>query len=517
MVKKYSIFTFLFLSFLAHGHSAYAMDWLSGVLGFPRSTRTYLPNQEVLGLTDLADSFFGNWPEFMKGNADGSVVSKIFESYEPFITKEKLERLFGEFNLRASNEKDKLAGKGASSIVRKVRVKADDEVYVIGDLHGSAHSLFRTFLRWKNMGILNDDFTLNKTESGGTRKVCFTGDYVDRGQYGIEVWCLLLRLKLANWNHCMKYGNDNNEAKSIFKTCILPAFELLPLALLVGNGQDFILVTHGMTPLDDEGKPVIDIYKKLIRESQECLRLSKADLSDKSEACSEGFPEEILSLEKENMIKKLEDYYCWGDVSKEGGPSERGMGIKNATIKTLDKAFKDSKIHAVFRGHQHGNSVIKVETMGSFLDGETIPVSYFPVYTLMSCPEGLGPDVSVEGWGSLTIGDKYKDWKLTCFEYQVAPRWRIKQKNALSSWYEGPLYTYVVRDEDDSFSWYAGGDPEEQVIIEDGYDYEYYEYDDDDAGWNICLDDEEDDGDDEEEVEEWDFDEDPKDLSTGDD
>ena len=451
MVKRNSIFTFLFFCFLAHGHLAYAFK--------------DCPKQELQGLMSLAIGFFTEWPEFMSGNK-GSFNSldpddkKLFTEYDPFFAKEKLESLFEEFNLRASNEKDRMAGKGASDVVRKVRVKAKDEVYVIGDIHGSAHSLLRNFLRWNQKGILKDDFTLNKTECGGTRKVCFTGDYVDRGNYGIEVWYLLLRLKLANWdsvflcrgNHedesmikaygfqseiFMKYEKD--DAENLLKTFIIPAFKLLPLALLVGNGEGFIIVTHGMMPLDKDGKPVTNLYNKVLRESQNCLRISRGDLSEVSK-------------------ETIKEYCCWGDLSKYSGKNTRGLDIENATIESLEEAFKNYVIHAVFRGHQHENNVIGVGTSLCMNDQVTISVSGYSAYTFMSCPEGLGPQISTEGFGCLKIGEKYEDWKLTCFEYSVAPLWRGRGNgSSVTLQIDMPKYAYVSRlKKDGTFLWEKG-------------------------------------------------------------
>lgn len=53
---------------------------------------------------------------------------------------------------------------------------------VIGDLHGSIHSLLRTLLRLKIAGYIADDWVLTDGFS-----LVLLGDFVDRGAYGVEV------------------------------------------------------------------------------------------------------------------------------------------------------------------------------------------------------------------------------------------------------------------------------------------------------------------------------------------
>lgn len=130
-------------------------------------------------------------------------------------------------------------------------LKHPHEVYTVGDIHSSVHSLVRTLLTWKRTGIINDQFEIIKPGCS----IVFTGDFVDRGRYGVEVWALLLTLKLANWdlvhllrgNHeemsiCQFYGFFNEitfkyNSENLFNAfCAL--YELLPFALFVYSGTN---------------------------------------------------------------------------------------------------------------------------------------------------------------------------------------------------------------------------------------------------------------------------------------
>jgi hypothetical protein len=71
-----------------------------------------------------------------------------------------------------------------------------DQVVMMGDLHGSLHSLLRNLLHLAENNLLNNDLTLAPNVS-----LVILGDMTDRGVYGIEIVYFLLQLKLKNWDN----------------------------------------------------------------------------------------------------------------------------------------------------------------------------------------------------------------------------------------------------------------------------------------------------------------------------
>ena len=122
-------------------------------------------------------------------------------------------------------------------------VELDEDAYIIGDLHGSLHDLFR---------ILKETDCMNN-------RLVFLGDYVDRGNFSTEVISLLFALAieypdhftLIRGNHefrdvCDKYG-FRNEVIEIYESDFLwgkfvEAFEYMPIACILSGKH---LCVHG--------------------------------------------------------------------------------------------------------------------------------------------------------------------------------------------------------------------------------------------------------------------------------
>ncbi|MFA5306658.1 MAG: metallophosphoesterase family protein, partial [Candidatus Babeliales bacterium] len=141
-------------------------------------------------------------------------------------------------------------------------VKPHDEIYFVGDIHGSIGALARLIWIWRNSGLLDENF---KIPDG--KYLVFLGDYVDYGREGTTILHTLLNLKIQNWdrmvllrgNHenahmtsCngfldelkVKYGTDTGNKLHIYYSRI---FLLLPTVLYVGidRHHKFIQCCHG--------------------------------------------------------------------------------------------------------------------------------------------------------------------------------------------------------------------------------------------------------------------------------
>jgi protein phosphatase len=71
---------------------------------------------------------------------------------------------------------------------RLVQLKAQGEALIVSDLHGDLESLIQ---------IMKESNFLQKISQNSDAVLIFLGDYGDRGEYSKEVYCTVLKLKLA--------------------------------------------------------------------------------------------------------------------------------------------------------------------------------------------------------------------------------------------------------------------------------------------------------------------------------
>lgn len=87
----------------------------------------------------------------------------------------------------------------------------NNNIFIIGDLHSSMHSLVDIMneLRDRNF-FVNDTFQIKSN-----CYIFFLGDMIDRGPYGIEILCFVFMLKLENRNN-VYIINGNHEDADIY-------------------------------------------------------------------------------------------------------------------------------------------------------------------------------------------------------------------------------------------------------------------------------------------------------------
>ncbi|KAK8887213.1 hypothetical protein M9Y10_038251 [Tritrichomonas musculus] len=192
--------------------------------------------------------------------------------------------------------------------------------YVVGDLHGNIFDLLR---------ILKQVGDITQT------KILFLGDYVDRGQFSVEVVTLLFCLSclypenvfLIRGNHEFRKVNENYGFKKqiidVFKS-ISPwekanyAFDCLPLAAIIDNR--IFCVHGGITPLL---KNITDLKTKYHRP--------------------------ICNFEDEILYDLM-----WGDPTSSYEnymPSLRGIGRQFGCV-ALHKFLTENNLTQMIRGHQ---------------------------------------------------------------------------------------------------------------------------------------------------------------------
>jgi len=119
---------------------------------------------------------------------------------EPTIPWDNLEDILGDYLAICDKNKQ-----GTGLFVEKKYV-AKRKILAIGDLHGSIYTLLDIFDDWIEKGWLYDDYTL-----ASDVHAVFLGDYVDRGEGGIEALCMLLRLKIKNWSQVTIIRGNHEE------------------------------------------------------------------------------------------------------------------------------------------------------------------------------------------------------------------------------------------------------------------------------------------------------------------
>ena len=176
-------------------------------------------------------------------------------------------------------------------------------VLVLGDVHGSFHSLLRNLLHMQRLGYMDSDFRLRPD-------VMFVGlgDYVDYGPYGMEVLWTLLWLQLLNRKNVVLLGGNHEDvgqnevvggmpdnfqleldkrfggAWSRFKPLAAQLYRTMPRALKCRVGDYQLQFFHGC------GTPVLHAMGEGAVSSEMGEQIAWADVHQKAaeEASSRG-------------------------------------------------------------------------------------------------------------------------------------------------------------------------------------------------------------------------------------
>lgn len=202
---------------------------------------------------------------------------------------------------------------------RPTLMRIPGDAYVVGDLHGNIHDLLRILGRIGNIA---------------NSKIVFLGDYVDRGQFSIEVIILLLAL-----------------------TCKYPD----NVTLLRGNHEfSSVNEVYGFMDQVYEVYQSADLWKKF-NEVFAFMPLA-AVIGDSTFCVHGGFGPEFYSLDQIQEFQKplvvCQDpmlfNLMWGDPDKDSpefGPSKRGDGVCFGAS-ALARFLKHNKLIRMVRAHQ---------------------------------------------------------------------------------------------------------------------------------------------------------------------
>jgi len=329
--------------------------------------------------------------------------------------------------------------------VQKLVVPAGSEVAMWGDLHGSVHSLLRCLQRLNKDGFINDNFEILKPNF----YMLFLGDFVDRGQYGVEVIYTLMRLKIANperiflvrGNHedydlncrygfheelLKKFPDQIDRAQKVYRL-----FDMLPVALYLGCGtrdaMNYVQCCHGGMEIGFDPKALLD--------AEGALRFQWLGALNRAHACDclpaelhHAVECEIPSTKRCNFVPQTPTFpntigFMWNDFIVDDGMGivnyRRGRGWAFGRPLTSyllhNGSTNKSLLRGVFRAHQHNGTMLQLlcknNGIVSLWDGM--------VYTLLSAPASdLG--FNLDSFIVVTTAERYEDCTLRhCFEVVV--------------------------------------------------------------------------------------------------
>jgi hypothetical protein len=261
--------------------------------------------------------------------------------------------------------------------VEKLIVTPGTRVILHGDLHGDVRSLLVSFTQLQQAKILDGFKVIDSTAH-----ICFLGDYTDRGYYGVEVLYTLLRLKAANpeqvhlcrGNHedfdlITRYGFleelNSKYGQELRITKLMRTYDLLPVAIYLGTGRDFVQLNHGgMEPgFDPRGLLAAagDVrYQLLGTLKQRTFHQTHPGWLGNNAAATALASERFNDFAPKSPPSTANIGFMWNDFTtfKDEPPLATGRSFIYGEAPTrylLESASgPNHRLRAVMRAHQHG-------------------------------------------------------------------------------------------------------------------------------------------------------------------
>jgi hypothetical protein len=429
-------------------------------------------------LKDWTNAAF-DWDEAKKGAQSSEDFGNIPIPEGKYIAKEELElalKLFAEKAAESAADKSMWLDTNAPSdayfdvenqsysndyFAQKVHVSPDHEIVVMGDFHGSLHSLLRNLWRLQKLAYLANDFSLLRPNTS----FVFTGDFIDRGRYGAEILYTLFRLKLANWDRVYLIRGNHEEQDSAenygfekeiyikytpalgilgarnFFWQISDVFRFLPVVFFVhlekNNNINNIHFSHGGYGFNFSNKTFVH-NPKVFLEAAETIKFER--------------------------IPENKHYgYQWTDFQQnlESAVSIRGFakrpddGVFTSGLADLESYLSNNNLRAIFRGHQdrefgvkllfkdannikisaakdnnfmyrdgpyHWSDVLEEQSLLASVRKKGLPLTLFaPVFTFTTASEGQA--LPFDAFAILQCKEKWEDFRLLVHEIAL-PRSR---------------------------------------------------------------------------------------------
>jgi hypothetical protein len=332
----------------------------------PISTNTLSGGKVKINLYDI-DNLYDNYKKFLvkysaqdilDDKSTKSIVDNIHMAYN--IQKNIINNLQNKDTTInqyiKENDQNKfnhlIESNDLNSLLFKVELKTTDKIIIIGDLHGSFHTFLRILCRLHRYDILDlETFTLNKGY-----KIIFLGDVLDRGEYGLDIINVIVRLIIINNLNEMNviYNRGNHESFRTFNN--------------YGGTQEFKKKFQN----NEKYNKFLIGYIKLLNILPSAVLLSiKNETENKFIWCSHGgFPRTLLNekLDKTKDIILFNNNDTsdirWSDfglISKEEYiDNDRGGDTIIYSNNGTNKFLQNNNINFIIRAHQdrYGNSVL---------------------------------------------------------------------------------------------------------------------------------------------------------------
>jgi hypothetical protein len=456
----------LFVSGLAFGGNApdYS-QWIADCAKLPsnRGLRGRLPERALLPLHAFADfeSALDGFLALAPKSELGEKEKWVNGAPDPAVFFDSTRAWFAGSEVRFQPFAEKLV------------LPEDATVIAIGDLHGDIRS-FLQMLEELNRRKILDGFAVRRP----TQHLVFTGDFTDRGSYGMEVLYTLFRLKLANptqvhiarGNHedydvnarygfldelRGKYGQEANVTK------LMRAYDLLPVVLYLGTGRDFLQINHGgMEPgydpralLAAAGNTRFQLLGEL---KQKTYDQARPGWMGEDPAVRELAAAQFADFTPETPSTPRMLGFMWNDFTVFRDEPQLGYyrSLVFGPVPTrrilADASTEQVRVRAVIRAHQHtaqlnplmsrlvasggvyrhwqtnddqsraGDSVEALRETLKVADAQPIPEG--SVWTLNVAPDsvyGLGCGFDFAAAAILSLAPEFKDWRISTLKVTV--------------------------------------------------------------------------------------------------
>lgn len=324
---------------------------------------------------------------------------------------------------------------------QKVLVPTGSKIAFFGDLHGNIDSVLKILAHLREKEYIDDSLRIIQENF----YMVFLGDYVDRGDHGVEVMYTLLLLKAINpdkvflvrGNHedallntvygfkkelCTKFSGITQQDIDMIYRC----YDYMPTVLFLGSGSnnDFIQCCHGGMEIGYNAKELLSaVHHKNIAfqlletiERVEAVRELPGSLK---QAVIKTIPaKEIINFIPLQPTQPVTLGFMWNDFIEHAShynaedisySSGRGWVYgKTLTALLLAKnSTEQAKIRAVFRAHQHHGGMLKLlqqeKGIVKLWDGMVHTFLTASIPTI---------DFNYASLGILTTTNKYQDWSL---------------------------------------------------------------------------------------------------------
>lgn len=334
--------------------------------------------------------------------------------------------------------------------VQKADIPAGSIVNFHGDFHGNYPALQQYIRALAAQNYINAD------SLEITNKNCylvFLGDYADRGPNGVDVYSMLMQLKMKNHNNVfllrgnhedmalqknygflgeLKVRFGENKVQPLLNS-LDKVYNSLPVALYlrVGNQQnnEYILCCHGLWEFGYDPAPFLKDSSSAYYQAFNMLK--RKTLFDQLAA---SFHQEADKSEHQGIIEKL-----WNNLRKSGLQIQQDVNITTPYTQSYALGFlwDDSKVHpratsefnrqrgmewswqdinflckllekenifikAIYRAHQHG--VPELWTQQAINQGYA---QTGMVYTFLNAPNRGYPN-RFDIWGELQVKNTYE-------------------------------------------------------------------------------------------------------------